>query len=232
MKKILACVLSLAILLSMCAMPAMAENSAYRTLYSGEITSLNYLTTATTNEFALAANVIDTLVEYDKYGQVQPSLAESWEYDAENLTYTFNIRKGAKWVKADGSVYADVTAHDFVTAAKYILDAANASSTANIFYSVIEGAEAYYLGTSEPEEGKEPYPVSRKSGEILRKLLLKGIERLKNLFKGSRSRSEVVATFIAILDMCKNNTVTLEDDVTGENPNVRLLDTTLKEEAT
>ena len=159
MKKILACVLSLAILLSMCAMPAMAENSAYRTLYSGEITSLNYLTTATTNEFALAANVIDTLVEYDKYGQVQPSLAESWDYDAENLTYTFNIRKGAKWVKADGSVYADVTAHDFVTAAKYILDAANASSTANIFYSVIDGAEAYYLGTSEPEEGKEPYPV-------------------------------------------------------------------------
>ena len=159
MKKILACVLSLAILLSMCAMPAMAENNAYRTLYSGEITSLNYLTTATTNEFALAANVIDTLVEYDKYGQVQPSLAESWDYDAENLTYTFNIRKGAKWVKADGSVYADVTAHDFVTAAKYILDAANASSTANIFYSVIEGAEAYYLGTSEPEEGKEPYPV-------------------------------------------------------------------------
>ncbi|MBE6975243.1 MAG: chromosome segregation protein ScpA [Ruminococcaceae bacterium] len=80
--------------------------------------------------------------------------------------------------------------------------------------------------------GKEPYPVSRKSGELLRKLVLKGIERLKNLFKGSRSRSEIVATFIAILDMCKNNTVALEDDVTGENPNVRLLDATLKEEGT
>ena len=80
--------------------------------------------------------------------------------------------------------------------------------------------------------GKEPYPVSRKSGEILRKLLLKGIERLKNLFKGSRSRSEIVATFIAILDMCKNNTVTLEDDVTGEDPNVRLLDNSPKEEVT
>ena len=133
--------------------------SAYRTLYSAEITSLNYLTTATTNEFALAANVIDTLVEYDKYGQVQPSLAESWEYDEATLTYTFKIREGAKWVKADGTVYADVTAHDFVTAAKYILDAANASSTANIFYSVVAGAEAYYLGTSTPEEGAEPYPV-------------------------------------------------------------------------
>ncbi len=72
--------------------------------------------------------------------------------------------------------------------------------------------------------GKEPYPVSKKSGEILRKLLLKGIERLKNLFKGSRSRSEIVATFIAVLDMCKNNSVVLEDDISGENPNVRLIE--------
>ena len=156
MKKIIAFVLCLALCLGMTS--AFAD-SAYRTLYSAEITSLNYLTTATTNEFAVAANVIDTLVEYDKYGQVQPSLAESWEYDEANLTYTFKIREGAKWVKADGTVYADVTAHDFVTAAKYILDAANASSTANIFYSVIAGAEAYYLGTSTPEEGAEPYPV-------------------------------------------------------------------------
>ena len=158
MKKMMALVLCLAVAMSMAIMPAAADN-AYRTLYSGEITSLNYLTTATTNEFALAANVIDTLVEYDKYGQVQPSLAESWEYDHENLTYTFKLRQDATWVKADGTEYAKVTAHDFVTAAKYILDAANASSTANIFYSVIEGAEAYYLGTSTPEEGKEPYPV-------------------------------------------------------------------------
>ena len=160
MKRIVAFALSLAVVLSMLAMPAAAqESSAYRTLYSGEITSLNYLTTSATNEFAVAANVIDTLVEYDKYGQVQPSLAESWTYDPAALTYTFKIREGAKWVRADGSVYADVTANDFVASAKYILDAANASATANIFYSVIEGAEAYYLGTSTPEEGKEPYPV-------------------------------------------------------------------------
>ena len=55
MKKIMALVLCLAIAMSMAIMPAAADN-AYRTLYSGEITSLNYLTTATTNEFALAAN--------------------------------------------------------------------------------------------------------------------------------------------------------------------------------
>ena len=78
--------------------------------------------------------------------------------------------------------------------------------------------------------GKEPYPVSRKAGEVMRQLLLRGIERLKNLFKGNRSRSEIVATFLAVLDLCKTNTVTLEDDITGEDPNVRLLDTKRAEE--
>ena len=77
--------------------------------------------------------------------------------------------------------------------------------------------------------GKEPYPVTRKAGEVMRQLLLRGMERLKNLFKGNRSRSEIVATFLAILELCKTNSVCLEDDVNGENPNVRLLETNPKE---
>ena len=72
--------------------------------------------------------------------------------------------------------------------------------------------------------GKEPYPVTKKAGEVLRQLLLRGVERLKNLFRGNRSRSEVVATFLAILELCRTNSVTLEDDNSGENPNVCLLD--------
>ena len=78
--------------------------------------------------------------------------------------------------------------------------------------------------------GKEPYPIGRKTGEVLRQLVLRGVERLKNLFHGNKSRSEVVATFLAILDLCKTNAVTLEDDVNGENPNVRLLDENEKKE--
>ena len=72
--------------------------------------------------------------------------------------------------------------------------------------------------------GKEPYPVTKKATEVLRQLVLRGIERLKNLFRGNRSRSEVVATFLAILELCRTNKVTLEDDISGENPNVRLLE--------
>ena len=70
--------------------------------------------------------------------------------------------------------------------------------------------------------GKEPYPVTRKAGEVLRQLLLRGVERLKNLFRGNRTRSEIVATFLAILELCKTGTASLEDDNSGENPNVRL----------
>jgi len=71
--------------------------------------------------------------------------------------------------------------------------------------------------------GKEPYPVTKKAKQVIRTLVLRGVQRLKSLFKGNRSRSEVVATFLAILELCKISSVSLEDDISGENPNVRLL---------
>ncbi len=72
--------------------------------------------------------------------------------------------------------------------------------------------------------GREPYPVAKKAGEVLRQLILRGVERLKNLFRGNRSRSEIVATFLAVLELCKISSVSLEDDASGENPNIKLLD--------
>lgn len=72
--------------------------------------------------------------------------------------------------------------------------------------------------------GREPYPVAKKTGELIRKLLLRGREKLVSLFRGNRSRSEIVATFLAVLELCKTNHVSLEDDVNGDNPNICLLD--------
>ena len=164
MKKFVAAIMLIAMLAVSClsgfGLAEDAENSVFRTLYSGEITTLNYLYTATTNEFAVAANVIDTLVEYDRYGNIQPSLAESWEVDETETVYTFHLRDGITWVDCNGEYYADVTAYDFVAAAQYVLNAQNASSTADIMYGLIAGAEDYYLGTSTPEEGEDPYPVT------------------------------------------------------------------------
>ena len=51
--------------------------------------------------------------------------------------------------------------------------------------------------------------MGRKTGELLRRLLLRGVEKLKNLFRGNRSRSEIVATFIAVLELCKARRIRL-----------------------
>ena len=51
--------------------------------------------------------------------------------------------------------------------------------------------------------GKEPYPVEDKAGEILERLARFGVTRFRALFRGNRSRSEIVATFIAVLELCK-----------------------------
>lgn len=51
--------------------------------------------------------------------------------------------------------------------------------------------------------GREPYPVSDKAGEIVERLRRFGVTRFRVLFQGSRSRSEIVATFLAVLELCK-----------------------------
>ena len=57
--------------------------------------------------------------------------------------------------------------------------------------------------------GREPYPVSEKARAIIDRLVQFGVTRFRALFKSSRSRSEVVATFLAILELCKANRVHL-----------------------
>lgn len=51
--------------------------------------------------------------------------------------------------------------------------------------------------------GREPYPVSDKAGEIMERLRRFGVTRFHALFHGNRSRSEIVATFLAVLELCK-----------------------------
>jgi len=77
--------------------------------------------------------------------------------------------------------------------------------------------------------GREPYPVTDKAGEIVRRLIQFGVTRFRALFRGSRSRSEVVATFLAVLELCKARrlrlagteedcTVTCTGEESGEEP--------------
>ena len=71
---------------------------------------------------SITTNLIDGLLENDQFGNLIPSMAESWTVSKDGLTYTYKIRQGAKWYTSEGEEYADVTAHDFVTGLKYAAD--------------------------------------------------------------------------------------------------------------
>lgn len=130
-------------------------DATYRKLYMKEVTTMNYLVTNSELEYEIAANVIDTLVEYDNLGTLQPSLAESWDMSPDGLTYTFKIRQGQKWYDYQGNEMGDVTANDFVNAAKYILTAANESGTVQNYFGIIKNAEEYYNSQIEDDPATE-----------------------------------------------------------------------------
>ena len=58
----------------------------------------------------------------------------------------------------------------------------------------------------------EIYPVATKAGEIMERLKALGRSSFYMLFRGSCSRSEVVATFLAVLELCKNRMILLSGD--------------------
>ena len=160
-KKLLSIMLALAIVLGMAACggntetaestaapeastaPAVAQDAVFSKLYASEVTTLNYLITTQENEMTIAANVVDCLVEYDSYGNIEPALALEWSSNEDATVWTFKLREGVKWVDKDGNEVADVTAHDFVNSAHYVCDANNAAAGAAQYTSIVAGAAEY-----------------------------------------------------------------------------------------
>lgn len=130
---------------------AHAASQIYYDVYSADWATLNYMYESS---YESSANFIDTLVEYDNYGILQPCLAESWECSEDGLTWTFHLRPGVKWMTADMEEYgAEVVADDFVYSASRVLDSTleQVSKTSDILY-VIKNAEAYFNGECEWED--------------------------------------------------------------------------------
>ncbi len=154
MKRVLVLLLLASLCLTGCGQPEAAKPPApttkssadYSTVYSGELTTLNYLVTGTTAEQTVAANCVDCLAEYDNLGVLKPSLAKTWEVSKDGLTWTFKLREGVKWMTWEGKEYGELVAQDFVDALKYSFNPKNASKTANVAYSVLKNGEAYYKG--------------------------------------------------------------------------------------
>jgi segregation and condensation protein A len=64
--------------------------------------------------------------------------------------------------------------------------------------------------------GREPYPVTTKAAQILKRLVKSGVTKFRSLFQGSRSRSEIVATFMAVLELCRLSSVRVDPNEAGE----------------
>ena len=146
MKRAVSLVLAAAMMMGLaaCGGTSTKDENTYRVLYSGEVSTLNYLVSSSTDELKVAYNTIDCLVEYDSYGNVLPGLAESWEQDPENPeVWNFHLRKGVKWIDHNAQEVAEVTANDFVSSARYALDAANGSGTAYMMTNTLKNAAAY-----------------------------------------------------------------------------------------
>ena len=113
-------------------------------MYETDPDSLNYLTTGKAAVTNITNNVVDGLLENDRYGNLVPSMAEDWSVSQDGLTYTYTIRKDAKWYTAEGEEYADVKAKDFVTGLKYAAD--QKSDGLYLVQESIKGLDAYVKG--------------------------------------------------------------------------------------
>ena len=56
--------------------------------------------------------------------------------------------------------------------------------------------------------------MESKAREILQRLKTFGVTRFHLLFRGNRSRSEVVATFLAVLELCRAHVLRLSGSET------------------
>ncbi len=141
-------VLSTALLLTACGQSEKKADApkTFSYVYAMDPSSLDYSVTSKSSTSDVIANVVDGLLENDKYGNLIPSLAEDWSVSKDGLTYTYKLRKGVKWYTSEGEEYAEVKAQDFVTGLKHAAD--GKSDGLSLLQDSIKGLAAYISGES------------------------------------------------------------------------------------
>ena len=138
-------VLATGILLSACGQ-SNTDTSTYSSTFSANPTTFNYLLDYYADNTAVITNLVDGLLENDSYGNLVPAIAEDWSVSSDGLTYTYKLRKDAKWYTADGEEYASVKAQDFVTGIKYAAD--NKGQAMDLIQNSIKGLNDYVTGVT------------------------------------------------------------------------------------
>ncbi|MBP2621349.1 peptide ABC transporter substrate-binding protein [Streptococcus panodentis] len=135
-----------ALFLTACGSSSSSSVKTYSYVYQTDPDTLDYVNSNRASTADIISNLVDGLMENDEYGNLIPSIAEDWSVSKDGLTYTYKLRKDAKWYTSDGEEYADVTAKDFVTGLKHAAD--EKSEALPIVQSSIKGLDAYVKGES------------------------------------------------------------------------------------
>lgn len=135
--------LASALLLTACG-GGSSNQSTYSYIYSTDPNTLDYIASTRTTTSDITSNLVDGLLENDKYGNLIPSLAEDWTVSEDGLVYTYKLRKDAKWYTSEGEEYGAVTAQDFVTGIKHAVEAK--SEGLFLIQNSIKGLDAFVKG--------------------------------------------------------------------------------------
>ncbi len=112
--------------------------------------------------FHIASQIMEPLLRFSEIDlTIKPIVAESWEISADNLTYTFVLKKGIKF--HDNSCFADgkgreLTANDVVYTFKRLY-LEKSSYGYSLFKNLIKGSEDYTEGEIEGLKAIDDYKV-------------------------------------------------------------------------
>ena len=96
---------------------------------------------------SVSQQIFDGLVQFDQTLAIRPALAEFWRASRDGLTWTFDLRKGAKFHHG-----REVTADDVVYSLTRIVDPKTRSGAADLFLS-IKGARQFREGRARTVSG-------------------------------------------------------------------------------
>ncbi|MBT4163033.1 MAG: peptide ABC transporter substrate-binding protein [Gammaproteobacteria bacterium] len=135
---VISLVFLLTVSLTSLASPVDAERQWIRLAMTQEPPNLNSMRSTDLVSYFLLGHINEGLLRYDRRGRLIPGVAESWQVEADRIT--FKLRADARW--SDGTA---VTAHDFVFTWRKVNDPVEAAPFAAIMYP-IRNAEAVQRG--------------------------------------------------------------------------------------
>ncbi len=134
----------------------------YNMGYTSDPKTFDVLSTSNAADTEPIVNTYDGLIEYDVMNNMQPALAKAipdpvdaaaaanpvtGEAAAATVTFTFEIRSGAKWIDSQGVAVADVKADDFVAGFQHMLD--THGGLEYLVDGVVVGADEYLAGEAD-----------------------------------------------------------------------------------